>query len=77
MKIPFNNIQQEELKACVRPKHASGFYQDTENTALAHLILRMKIHHPEMFHDEDSLKSRVFYDEPATSVPYTKAIFAL
>jgi hypothetical protein len=61
----FTRYQQTKLKDLVRPKIGT-YYQGTVNIRLNELIDNLHEQYPEFFHqDANSLRKRVFFDEPA------------
>lgn len=57
--------QQTKLKDLVRPKIGT-YYQGTVNSKLDEFIDILREQYPEYFHqDANSLRKRVFFDEPA------------
>jgi hypothetical protein len=61
----FTQYQQTKLKDLVRPK-IGMYYQGTVNIRLNELIDNLHEQYPEFFHqDANSLRKRVFFDEPA------------
>jgi hypothetical protein len=61
----FTQYHKTQLKDLVRPK-IGDFYQGTVNIRLNELIDNLHEQYPEFFHqDANSLRKRVFFDEPA------------
>ena len=65
---PFNDHQRAKLKSLSRVQPKGKDYPVTPNTALDEYIATLKELNPDMFQTKESLKERVFVDEPSTSV---------
>lgn len=65
------------LKACVRPTNAEGAFQATENVSLAETVELLKTRYPQYFHNEESLKKRVFFHQPKQALPCSHFIVPL
>ncbi|CAB4127109.1 hypothetical protein UFOVP254_6 [uncultured Caudovirales phage] len=58
------------LATIVRPKQGS-FYTGTANRELDEVIAEIKEAVPHLYHTEESLKERVFFDEPYSPPHHT------
>ena len=65
--------QQQALKAHVRPL-TNGQFQVSTNTEMNKFLVHLHRQYPECFQDDKSKHKRVFFDEPATTIPYLKVI---
>jgi hypothetical protein len=70
---PFNDHQRAKLKSLSRVKPKGEDYPVTPNKALDEYIATLKELNPHMFQTKESMKERVFVDEPSTSV-YKRSI---
>jgi hypothetical protein len=65
---PFNEHQRNKLKSLSRLQPKGKDYPATPNQALDEYIATIKELNPEMFQTKESMKNRVFVDEPSSSV---------
>lgn len=65
------------LKACVRSSTPESSLQSTENTLLAETVAQLKSRYPQHFHNDESLKKRVFFHQPKQSLPCSHFIVPL
>lgn len=63
-----SHYQQERLKAQVRPL-INDHYQSSENPSLEAVIADIKKQSPHKFHTDQTLKDRVFFNQPRRDVP--------
>jgi hypothetical protein len=67
----FNSAQISRLQQATRPPSA-GLYSGAPNPKLDAVIAQLKLESPHLFHTVGSLSKRVFWNQPATSVPYAR-----
>ena len=67
----FSSAQISRLQKATRPP-VSGLYSGAPNPKLDAVIAQLKLESPHLFHTTKSLAQRVFWNQPATSVPYAR-----
>ena len=65
---PFNDHQRAKLKSLSRVQPKGKDYPVTPNKALDEYIATLKELNPNMFQTKESMKERVFVDEPSSGV---------
>jgi len=65
---PFNDHQRAKLKALSKVRPLGKDYPATPNKDLDEYIETLKTLNPHMFQTKESLKDRVFVDEPSSGV---------
>jgi len=60
---------QQRLRSQARPR-VDGYCQQTDNPGLDRVIAEIKKQCPEKFHTPESLKLRVFMNEPRRPIPH-------
>ena len=73
----FNDLQKKLIKKTVRTA-INGEFSTTHNSELELVIAQIQKTHPEKFHTSETLRKRVFADEPQSRdrVPYAGFLFA-
>jgi hypothetical protein len=71
---PFNDHQRAKLKSLSRVQPKGEDYPVTPNKALNEYIATLKELNPHMFQTKESMKERVFVDEPSTTSVYKRCI---
>lgn len=70
---PFNEGQRQRLRALSNVR--AGIAPLTSNAALDEYIAQLKALYPEMFHTANTLKHRVFFDEPRSLlIPFARCV---
>ena len=67
----FNSTQISRLQQATRTP-VGGLYPGTPNPKLDAVIAQLKLESPHLFHTVGSLSKRVFWNQPATPVPYAR-----
>jgi hypothetical protein len=57
------------IESCVRERDADGNHRATQNQLLEEVLEDVKARWPEHFHTDETLKRRVFFNQPKTSIP--------
>lgn len=76
MSIPLNELQRQKLRDLSHVRKDKD-YPATPNMVLEKYIEELRDQYPEAFHTKESLKDRVFMDEPRmNSTPYARSVRA-
>ena len=76
MSIPLNELQRQKLRDLSRVRKDKD-YPATPNMVLETYLEELRDQYPEAFHTKESLKERVFMDEPRmNSTPYARSVRA-
>jgi hypothetical protein len=72
---PFNEAQRARLQYLSKVCEDGG-YSALPNIPLETYIEELKDLYPNMFHTKESLKTRVFFDEPVFNIPHASFVRA-